>query len=501
MLTRMRSWLLAPVDVAWLVAFRVVFGLLVAVSLERFVTYGWVDEFLVGPRFHFKYWGFAWVEPLQRDAMFGLFYGLIGLAFCVAAGLCFRLAALGLALGFSYLQLIDVSTYLNHYYLASLLAWLLAVSPAARHGSLDAWWRGRRARRASASVSASGTAAAPMDTTAPDTGPPSAEVARIWLLLFRVQVGVVYFFAAIAKLQPDWLLDAEPLGIWLNQSTSLPILGPILTWPGAAWVFAWCGFCFDLTIVGWLSWSKSRPYAYAVVLVFHTVTRLLFDIGMFPMIMSAAALVFFSPSWPRRLLRLSKVPQTERSALLVERAAAEPERLPARTSRPWLEGSPRLRDAALALGVAYCALQLLLPLRFLAYPGNVLWHEQGMRFSWRVMVRAKGGAVTFALRDPSTGTTQEIEPHVFLTPFQENEMAGQPDLILQGAHYLAAEFARNRGHRVEVYARSRATLNGRRAAPFIDPGVDLTQVRDGLAPYGWVLPAPDTRAPHVRPVL
>ncbi len=37
----------------------------------------------------------------------------------------FGLSAFLFAAGFSYVQLIDVSTYLNHYYLAALLAWLL----------------------------------------------------------------------------------------------------------------------------------------------------------------------------------------------------------------------------------------------------------------------------------------------------------------------------------------------------------------------------------------
>ena len=47
--------------------------------------------------------------------------------------------------------------------------------------------------------------------------------------------------------------------------------------------------------------------------------------------------------------------------------------------------------------------QLLLPLRAHLYGGNVLWHEQGMRFSWRVMVREKNGSVTFIVREPRDG--------------------------------------------------------------------------------------------------
>jgi len=447
----LQTRLLEPIDVAWLVALRILLGVLLAVSMQRFLAYGWVDEFLVRPAFHFKYWGFVWVEPLGSSAMQALFYALLVLSLAVAVGAFFRVTAPLLALGLTYVQLIDVSTYLNHYYLAALLMWLLAASPAHQAWSVDAWRNGRNV------------------TTAPSG----------WQWLFRVQVGVVYFFAGLGKLQLDWLQDAQPLRIWLGQSTSLPLVGPLLTIEGLPLVLSWCGFLFDTTIVGWLSWKRTRPYAYFVLFVFHLFTRLLFDIGMFPFIMSAAALVFFSPSWPRALVGRWLEPETREAP----RAAG------------------LLGRSALWLGAIYCAVQLVLPLRHFAYGGNVLWHEQGMRFSWRVMVRAKGGSTTFLVRDPQTGIEQEVSTRGYLTPLQQNEMAGQPDLILQMAHAIGADLAQRRGHTVEVRAETRVSLNGRRAVPLIDPVVDLTQIRDGFGPYSWVLPAPTQAAPHTRPVL
>ena len=61
----MERRLLEPVDIAWLVAFRIAFGLALAVSMWRFVANDWVHRFFVEPRFFFKYWGFEWVEPLS----------------------------------------------------------------------------------------------------------------------------------------------------------------------------------------------------------------------------------------------------------------------------------------------------------------------------------------------------------------------------------------------------------------------------------------------------
>ncbi len=43
------------------------------------------------------------------------------------------------------------------------------------------------------------------------------------------------------------------------------------------------------------------------------------------------------------------------------------------------------------------------------------------------------------------------------------------------------------------------SLNGRRAAPLIDPAVDLAQLDDGLAPAQWISPAPDGPPIRLRP--
>lgn len=477
MTSRWIDTLLRPIDGAWLAAFRFLLGALLAFALVRFRDNGWVDELLLAPRFRFKYWGFEWVEPPSPEALHLGFQALAVLGACMALGLAFRVTAALFALGFTYVQLLDVSTYLNHYYLAVLLCWLLALSPAGRCWSVDAWllarWRQRRSRAGQA----------PKPPAAPST-----RIAAGWHWLFRFQVGVVYTFAGLAKAQSDWLLHGQPLRIWLGQSTKLPLLGPLFTVDAVPLLLSWAGFLFDTTIVGWLLWRRSRPWAYLVVIVFHGLTQLLFNIGMFPAIMITSALVFFSPSWPRHAL--SKL-----AALFGARRepAASPEGpAPRRAS-----GGQRL---AVALGVAYCALQLLLPLRHLVYGGNVLWHEQGMRFSWRVMVRVKGGGTTFLVRDAS-GKEWRVSPRDYLTTRQEAEMSSQPDLILQLAQHIARDFAsRGRGP-VQVRAESIVTLNGRRAQPLIDPQVDLAAVRDGLSSAAWVLPAPETPPPHTRPVL
>jgi hypothetical protein len=277
---------------------------------------------------------------------------------------------------------------------------------------------------------------------------------------------VVYVFAGLAKLTSDWLLHAQPLGIWLSARSDLPVLGPLFARPATWYAMSWGGFLFDTTIVLWLSWRRTRLAAYVVLVGFHAAVGYFFNIGMFPFIMVTSALIFFSPSWPRRLLR--------RPIPAIEDAPA-----------------PRLSRATAAAIAVFVALQVLLPLRHHLYPGAVLWNEDGMRFSWQVMVREKHGAVTFVVRFPD-GRRLEVPPRRYLTARQEREMAGQPDLILQLARRIAADYPG-----AAVHADTRVSLNGRRAAPMIDPEVDLARVID-LGPRDWVLPAPSTPPIHLR---
>ncbi len=465
-------------DFAWLAAFRFCFGAVMAISMARFIAYGWIDNFFVNPRFHFKYWGFEWVEPLSAFGMYAVFWGLFVSALGMALGLFYRVSAALFVLGFGYVQLIDVTNYLNHYYLAWLLSCLLLVSPAARTWSLDASLRQRAA-----------------DVDSADRG-----VALGWLVVFRVQVAVVYTYAGIAKAHADWLLDAQPLRIWLGSRTEMPVLGALFTVDGMPLLMSWCGFLFDTTVVAFLLWSRTRWLAYAAVLVFHTMTRSLFPIGMFSTIMVLAALVFFPPDWPRTLLRriFASLPVAvnERWRAWANGSFANESVLPCpSTPRPaWV------RHLAFAAAASFCAWQVLVPLRFLAYGGNVRWHEQGMRFSWRVMVREKNGSVTFHVRDPRTERTFTVAPRAYLTRLQEREMSGQPDLILQLAHRIRDDYSTQLGAPVEVRVEALVSLNGRRSLPLVDPTVNLAAESDGLWPYHWVLPAPTSRPPHVRPV-
>ena len=263
-----------PVDGSSAAIFRIAFGLVGLVAVVRFFAHGWIDELYLAPAHHFSYVGFEWVQPWPGPLMYAHFAALGVLAVCIAAGYRYRLAALLFAVGFTYVELIDKTTYLNHYYWISLAGLLIVFLPLHRVWSVDAWRS--RARRA-----------------------PTVPACTIWLL--RAQLAVVYVFAGAGKLNPDWLLEAMPLRIWLPQHADLLLIGPLLDEVWVAYAMSWAGAAFDLTIVGWLLWPRSRPFAYVAVVVFHLLTGQLFMIGVFPWLMIAGTLIFFPPDWPRRV--------------------------------------------------------------------------------------------------------------------------------------------------------------------------------------------------------
>ncbi|MCA9583438.1 MAG: HTTM domain-containing protein, partial [Myxococcales bacterium] len=356
-MTAIRTWLTHPVASDGLRLFRTLFGALMLFATIRFVWNGWVDELYVAPTFHFTYLGFDWIRPWGETGMY-VHFTLMGLsAFSLMMGVVPRLSALFFGLLFTYVELLDQATYLNHYYLVSLLSFLLAVVPVGPGGTVGRWT----------------------------------------YVTFRCQIAVVYLFAGIAKINSDWLWRAEPVHTWLGSFAHFPVVGELLTSSATAFAMSWAGATYDLCIVPLLLCPKTRPYAVAASVFFHLTIWILFPVGIFSWVMLLSITVFFEPTWPRRVLNIFT--NLEKTVTPITHHTAPP---PA-----WL----------VPILVLHIGLQVALPLRHLAYRGNVNWTEEGFRFAWRVMLVEKTGQVEYVV-ETSDGERVRVFPSHELSPLQ-----------------------------------------------------------------------------------
>lgn len=443
-----------PQNIAPLASLRVLLGLVFSLAIFRTWWYGWIEKFYLQPKFFFPLTGFEWLPHLPDWG----FYALFGLLFLAAQGIlwgyAYRLAALIFCLGFSYLELLDLTHYLNHYYLLSLLSFLLCFVPADRSFSLRTWLR-------------------PQERW--------TEIPRWSILLFQIQIFLVYWYAGWAKCEKDWLLEALPMRIWLLQRSDFPVLGPLFTLTTTAYLFSWFGFLYDVSIGFFLWWKRSRLWAFAAVIVFHVLTRLLFPIGVFPLVMIGLSTIFFSGQVHEKI-------QKGFSTIFILTLSKLKLKKPTFASENSSGALPQLSSwQSYGLGL-YLLWQVLFPLRFWVYGRDVNWHEAGFRFAWRVMLMEKTGDIQFRVVDID-GREAWVENRQFLRAKQEVMMRTQPDMILQFAHFLAAHHQEQLGFRQpKVFAESFVSMNGRPSQRFIPADLDLCTVSPWWPASRWVLP-------------
>ena len=455
------------VDAGSLAVFRILFGLIGLFIVARFFAHGWIDELYIVPEYHFTYMWFGWVRPWPGWGMYAHFAALGFVALGITVGYRYRLCALLFFLDFTYVELLDKTAYLNHYYWAALVSLLMVFIPMHHSLSIDSWRRNGILWGA-------------------------VPAGAIWLL--RAQLAAVYVFAGIAKLNNDWLLEAQPLRIWLKDHIALPTVGPLLGEAWTAYAFSWSGALFDLTIVGWLMWRRTRPAAYVVLVVFHLMTYLLFpQIGVFPWLMAGAALIFFPSDWPKRLVsgvRVERLRSLAGSPKAPGWKHVPPAGAVVQKSSESLRPKILIEVAAVAGVILFVAVQVAMPLRHYAYPGNVRWNEEGYRFAWRVLLTEKVGLVEYRVYEPESGQRWRVGPEDYLTPLQAERMTTQPDMILATAHIIARDFAARGRPNVEVRADVFVSINGRENARLVDPEADLAAVSHGVGPKPWLLPEP-----------
>jgi vitamin K-dependent gamma-carboxylase len=430
-----------PVCAASVAAFRIAFGVAVAVNACFFLP-GIGRRHYIEPSFHFSYGPLTMIEPLPGEAMYLPYLAMIVTGILIALGRWYRFAISAFFVVTTYVFLLDPTFYQNHEYLIALVAFLMIFLPMNRYWSLDAAAR-------------------------PEIRATTVPAWVVWLL--RFQIGVPYFFGGLAKLNADWL-HGEPLRTWLAARTDVEPLHSILTISEVAWAATYGSLLLDLLAVPLLLWKRTRVGMFIALAIFHLINVWLFGLYIFPWLMIAATTIYFEPTWPQDLwARVGQGKATEVAGLATEAVA------PPRT--------PRWRSVVVTVALAvWIAAQVVVPLRHYAIPGNSSWTEEGHYFAWHMMLRQKSGSVTFVVSDGDR--TWRIDPRDHLTDDQARELPWYPQHLVQFAHYLA-----DLHPGAEVRAETLVSLNGRPYQPIVDAEVDLASIDPSWWGHEeWIVP-------------
>ncbi|NCT18987.1 MAG: HTTM domain-containing protein, partial [Flavobacteriia bacterium] len=347
----LNKYLFKQIDNSGLILFRVVFGLLITLEAFGAIATGWVHDVFIEPEFTFSFIGFEWLQPLPGNGMY-FYFALMGIfGFLVMIGYTYRFSIICYTIMWTGVYLMQKSAYNNHYYLLALLLFLMSFLPAHRWLSVDALTNSKIK---------------------------SSSMSRWCALVIILQIWIVYTYASIAKLYPDWL-DASMAKILMSSKADYWIIGGFLQQDWVHWSIAYTGILFDLLIVPLLLWKHTRMFGFIISIFFHLFNSIVFQIGIFPYMSIAFALFFFTP----KILQHRFLPKKEfytKGEFLV----------------------PTYKKPLLILFSMYFLVQIALPLRHWAIEDTVLWTEEGHRLSWRMMLRSKSGSARVHVVDKKT---------------------------------------------------------------------------------------------------
>ena len=444
MKSKVKKYLNSHTDASPLVVFRIFFGLLMFISIVRFWYNGWIESAYIEPILHFKYYGFEWVKSLEEWNY--LLFFICGItSIFITVGYKYKTSIILFFLSFTYIELIDKTTYLNHYYFVSIISFILIFLPAHCKFSIDALISKKEYKKI-----------------------------PTWKIdIIKVMIFIVYFYAGLAKINSDWLLNAMPLMIWLPAKYDLPIVGSFMHIKWIPYLMSWCGMLYDLLIGFFLFSKKYKRYAFLFVVIFHIMTAIFFpSIGMFPYIMIIATLIFLDSKLHDKIINyIKKVFFINKEVQVIDEY--------------------NNKKISLYILSVFIVLQTLIPFRYLLYNGELFWTEEGYRFSWRVMLIEKAGFTNFTVIDKNSDKKMIVQNDMFLNTFQEKQMSFQPDMILEFAHYLG-NYYQNQGFKnPSVFVDSYVTLNNRTSTRFIKKDYDLMQAKESFLKKNWITPLQD----------
>lgn len=326
----MRNYLNTPIDSSRLLFFKFFTCLMLIFEIINGIMIGKIHEYSV-PQMHFSYLFTDFISPFPLWGIYLQYVVIIVCALLVLFGKYYRLSSTLLFLAFTHLFLSEMSEYINHAYLYSLMLFWLMVLPLGEK-----------------------------EVT------PTHPRWMLWLVLFHVFI--VYFFGGVAKLNSDWL-HGTPMDIFLSQREN-HLFEDFYSQKWAPLFFSWGGALFDLLIVFFFIIPKTRIPAFIMAALFHISNVFMFGLASFPWFCLLLSSLFFSMPW------LKKMPFYQVNL------QGKMEQF-------------KLNKLGFSLIVLYLLVHITLPFRHFLYPHDASWSEEAHQFSWRMMLRTKSGEITF----------------------------------------------------------------------------------------------------------
>ncbi|MDR6299929.1 HTTM domain-containing protein [Mesonia maritima] len=434
----LQKWLFKQVDSSALIVFRVCFGLLITIEAWGAIFTGWIRRTLIEPTFTFNFIGLDFLQPLPGNGMY-YYYAVMGLfGVFVTLGYKYRFSMASYTLMWSCVYFMQKSSYNNHYYLLILICIFMLIVPAHRYFSVDVKQK-----------------PALKKFSMPN-----------WVNIFIIlQLWIVYTYASVAKLYPDWLDGTVP-ALLMKSKQDYWLIGDFLQNDWVPGVITYFGLIFDLIVVPCLLWKPTRKPIFIAAIFFHLFNSIVFQIGIFPYLSLAFCLFFFpAKSIQQRFLPKKKFYELEEVTV------------------------PNYKPALVSFFVIWFLLQLCLPLRHWFIPDNVLWTEEGHRLSWRMMLRSKSGHSTFTIVDNNTGKKIIVPKRNYLSKKQMGIVSTKPDVIWQFCQRLKKEYE-EKGEDISIYVNAKVRVNNRPSQPLIDPNVDMAKAEWNYFSHNdWILPS------------
>lgn len=403
------AFVFEPVSLYPMIAFRLAFGIAMAIWAVFMIFSGTVEEFFIKPEFFFSYPGLSWLQPLPGLGMYLVFILLFITALMIFLGYHFRFGAISFTIVFAYITLVDKAGYLSYYYYVLLLSFMLSISPANRLFSIDL------IRKSSIRVDF---------------------VPRWSILAFKMQVAMVFFFAGMAKMNHDWLNEGRPVNLWLKSlaDSEVGFFPESLSVGYFPLVVSWLLIMFDFIIPHFLFDKRTATGAVIFVIIMQALALFLFPAGFFPVLIAFSCLIFLPESSVNSFL--SRIAYFMYDIFEFKNDVFNPG-----GSFLLQYRKKRLFPFLLAL---FFGSQILLPVGLFLNWGSSRWADSAFRFSWDIRIHEKFGKVDFLVYEHDSNNQYSVPLENYLTQHQISVMAEDSSLI----HHFAEHFIEN--HLIEI---------------------------------------------------